>query len=434
VSTHIFRILQKTDIKPKNQERTKNMFKKFFSFSLSFSFMFNLGAASHNVFAGDELETPEIVSTSTEVTHPNVKVLVVYHRPSRIIKSEVFTPIHVGRSCHAAQIRTSKGKYQEKEDDSYWFEENMIGDDTGENRSAMNRNLNELTATYWAWKNPEKLGNPEYIGIYHYHRYFDLFGPNEGSPFRSHKFDETQYIDMKACDDKIYELLQGNKDMLVPIEYVAGRWTGRWIKYFESLINGLEDQTYAHALEELKSKNTHLLKNMFVMKWPLFQEYCEYIFSILDQARAKGIASERSGRKLSIMGELLTSLFLYTKSHDGMHPFISLGIFEIRDPFEGYEETCSEARTPLQRRPTTLSQMLTRQPAQPRTLSPALPAPATDSVKIQEDVPFRPTQPNSREWWSAAHSSSEWDSIRREYMPKLTIKERVQVWRFLREV
>jgi lipopolysaccharide biosynthesis glycosyltransferase len=78
---------------------------------------------------------------------------------------------------------------------------------------------------------------------------------------------------------------------------------------------------------------------------------------------------------------------------------------------------------PVQR-PTTLSQM----PTQQRTLPPALTATITDSA------PFRPTQANSREWWRAAHSSPEWDSIRREYMPKLTIKERVQVWRFLREV
>ena len=35
-----------------------------------------------------------------------------------------------------------------------------------------NRNINELTALYWAWKNYDKLGNPDYIGLMHYRRQF----------------------------------------------------------------------------------------------------------------------------------------------------------------------------------------------------------------------------------------------------------------------
>ena len=30
--------------------------------------------------------------------------------------------------------------------------ENMIGDDTGDNISHLNRTLNKLTSMYWAWK------------------------------------------------------------------------------------------------------------------------------------------------------------------------------------------------------------------------------------------------------------------------------------------
>lgn len=46
----------------------------------------------------------------------------------------------------------------------------MQGDDDGENISNLNRYLCELTHAYWAWKNQDKIGNPDYIGLCHYRR------------------------------------------------------------------------------------------------------------------------------------------------------------------------------------------------------------------------------------------------------------------------
>ena len=43
-------------------------------------------------------------------------------------------------------------------------------DDTGSNISIKNPNFCELTGLYWAWKNYEKLGNPEYFGSFGYRR------------------------------------------------------------------------------------------------------------------------------------------------------------------------------------------------------------------------------------------------------------------------
>ena len=97
-----------------------------------------------------------------------VKILVGYHKPATLLKDDVFVPIHLGRAL--ATTASKDGKMSKE--DYQWMLDNMIGDDTGDNISELNRYFCETTAMYWAWKNYEKLGNPEYIGFMHYRRHF----------------------------------------------------------------------------------------------------------------------------------------------------------------------------------------------------------------------------------------------------------------------
>ena len=97
-----------------------------------------------------------------------IKILIAYHKLDWILKDEIYTPIHVGRAIFHQK---SKDGIIKKEDEDKILSL-MIGDDTGENISKENRFFNEMTALYWAWKNYEKLGNPDYIGLEHYRRHF----------------------------------------------------------------------------------------------------------------------------------------------------------------------------------------------------------------------------------------------------------------------
>ena len=47
-----------------------------------------------------------------------------------------------------------------------------FSDDDGENVSSLNSAYNEMTVAYWAWKNLDKLGDPDVIGLMHYRRFF----------------------------------------------------------------------------------------------------------------------------------------------------------------------------------------------------------------------------------------------------------------------
>lgn len=81
----------------------------------------------------------------------NIKILVSYHKPAKLIKDDIWTPIKIGESLN-------------------WDVENLIQDDTGDNISSRNDVYNELTSIYWAWKNYRNLGNLDFIGFCHYRR------------------------------------------------------------------------------------------------------------------------------------------------------------------------------------------------------------------------------------------------------------------------
>ena len=97
----------------------------------------------------------------------DVKLLICYHKPAHLLKDNILTPIHVGRALAKEKMDHESPNYK-------WLINNMIGDDTGNNISKKNGSYNEMTCLYWAWKNYDKLGNPDYIGLMHYRRHFIL--------------------------------------------------------------------------------------------------------------------------------------------------------------------------------------------------------------------------------------------------------------------
>lgn len=54
------------------------------------------------------------------------------------------------------------------------FFNSILHDNTGENISTINPNVNEFSVLYWAYHNYEKIGSPEYIGHCHYRRMISI--------------------------------------------------------------------------------------------------------------------------------------------------------------------------------------------------------------------------------------------------------------------
>jgi len=93
----------------------------------------------------------------------DLKIIVGCHKPyyyPDIIKNHpgIFIPI----LCGAAESNV----------EPFW--PGMIRDDYFDNISWLNPYYSEYTCLYWAWKNYDMIGNPEYFGFAQYHRFLDI--------------------------------------------------------------------------------------------------------------------------------------------------------------------------------------------------------------------------------------------------------------------
>jgi hypothetical protein len=198
---------------------------------------------------------------NADKNNPLVKIFVSYIKPSFLFKSEVLTPIHLGRAVE--KDNSKNGKISDE--DIAWLHQNCIGDDDFEgNISNVNRRVGFLTGTYWAWKNYEKLGNPKYFGSFGYRRL------------------------LKAdCLDDIIKF-----DCIIP-PMVDFSKTGPTIKEHVSKLQGENTLTIMiNTMQKICPNEITLfmeylnftkgyLYEIYILKKDLFFDFCEWIFPIL---------------------------------------------------------------------------------------------------------------------------------------------------------
>ena len=273
--------------------------------------------------------------------NPKVKILVSYHKPSVLLKDEVLTPIHVGRAL--ATESSKDGNISGK--DYQWMLDNMIGDDTGDNISNLNREFCELTAVYWAWKNYDKLENPDYIGFMHYRRHlnFNLDKVYDENKWRQiyNKFiddDYTEKYHLKAqyIKDvvKNYDLLTVKK-MLVTIygdqnNYEQFKRTSNiTFKDYDTALKILENKypEYKDDIDNFNNSTETYYTNIFIMKKELFFQYSKIIFDVLFELKNNIVMYNYSIPEKRIIGEVaerLFSIYLYNLYRTSNYHIIEL--------------------------------------------------------------------------------------------------------------
>ena len=177
---------------------------------------------------------------------PKIKILIAYHKPSSLLKSEIFEPIFVGSEL--------------KNDD--WLLNNAVADNKGDNISNKNESFCELTAQYWAWKNCDC----DYIGFMHYRRHLN---------FSEKEYNENIYglIENEQLDGyyiKKYGLTYFNVEKALEDADIltAKRW---------NVQNAGSKDTYDHyknSDKKLHIKDYDLALEILKNKYP---QYCEDI-------------------------------------------------------------------------------------------------------------------------------------------------------------
>ena len=225
----------------------------------------------------------------------NIKIIVSYHKPASLLKSDIFMPIHAGRVI--AREKSKDGNASEC--DLNWLFSNMRGDDSGENISALNRELNEMTAIYWAWKNLTGNGGGadevDYIGHMHYRRIFDFedvfFSRWRRDCERLHSSDgdfpelilRTMFM---PSDESVRNCLRGC-DALIPCAQATGFFLERKGNSVEPYFPVQTVRKYLEILQEknpaadidraLRSSKRHFW-NIFVFRKDVFNAFCEFVF------------------------------------------------------------------------------------------------------------------------------------------------------------
>jgi len=224
--------------------------------------------------------------------NPSLKILISYHKKATLIENNFFVPIQLGR---AISNQLSKDGYLSK-DEIDWFNNNMIGDDTGDNISYLNRYLSENTGFYWAWKNYDKLGNPDYIGFMHYRRHL-IFDPTKiqyahhiycfDHFYELYNEDEYKYLDKYLYDLYKYDIIRSN---MIKLNRTVAEELAIVIKMCnldpticQKVLDTVKTQKkdYAKALELNLNSDNHFWYNCFIMKKELFFEYAQFLFDIL---------------------------------------------------------------------------------------------------------------------------------------------------------
>jgi len=231
-----------------------------------------------------------------------VKILVAYHKRDKLFKNSVLFPIHLGREI--AFEKTKDGKLSEK--DYNWLLNNMSGDNTGDNISDKNRFLNEMTGIYWAWKNYEELGNPDYIGLNHYRRFFKINYSNLDKYFQNYDFIKlsSPFFKMGIRAEWTNCAKLNNLD---PADF------DKFCEVYENI--------YPQDTKEFNSyiskENHGGLMNLFIMKKEDFFRYCEWIFPLLFEMEK---SFNKSNRTIGMIAERLTSYYLQKLENEGKKP------------------------------------------------------------------------------------------------------------------
>lgn len=258
-----------------------------------------------------------------------IEILVVNHKPSYVANNPLLKPIQVGAALTDNKLPGM----------SYY-------DNKGDNISERNRSYCEMTALYWAWKNLDA----DYYGLFHYRRYLSFAPDSVDNPYpgRAYPNIPTALEEIQLDESRMREVIEGH-DLIVPRQDDTNNTTGEDSLY-EQYCNEHYIEDLDYCMEYAREKYPHIAPfvdvthesrayycNMFIMKAELFDEYCSFIFDVLESFEANNDISGYNPMQYRVTGflaERLTNIFIrYALASDQYKAKeLQMAYFENTDP------------------------------------------------------------------------------------------------------
>lgn len=198
----------------------------------------------------------------------DIKLFVCCHKLELIPKHPLLFPIQVGAFLADKHFR------------------DYLHDDTGDNISEKNGSYCELTAQYWAWKNVKA----DYYGFFHYRRFLypDI---NARLPYRIEREPNLSILN-KIGYGEFADLIQ-KYDLIAPIgenmyvsvrdHYANAPFHHRTDLDLVEMITRERTPEISGAMEEYMSNTISYFGNIYIMRRRLFQNYCSWLFPVLEE-------------------------------------------------------------------------------------------------------------------------------------------------------
>lgn len=219
----------------------------------------------------------------------NIKMLVAAHKAAEVPSDDFYLPIHVGHALNPIDLG-----YQR--------------DDEGENISELNPSYCELTALYWAWKNLDA----DVVGLSHYRRYFRGKQPGPNGKGILSRAESVQLLDK-------HDIVLSRPRNYV-IETIDSHYRNGHHGSDLDVLRGVIEKDYPDFLnsyDKVFSGRELSLYNMFLMRKRDFNEYCEWLFGILDFVEPEIDNDSRSvyqQRTFGYLGERLLNVWVEQRS------------------------------------------------------------------------------------------------------------------------
>lgn len=168
-----------------------------------------------------------------------------------------------------------------------------IRDNTGENISYKNHQYCELTALYWIWKNDHS----DYVGLGHYRRHFEV--------------DEWMLEQLAGSDIDVVLTIPIFDFPSVKEVYWRDHVKEDWLIMMEAIQK--ISPVYMDAARMMQDGKFYYAYNMFIMRREILDDYCAWLFPILDycEVHCREKEDRYQNRYIGFLAEHLMSIYFF---------------------------------------------------------------------------------------------------------------------------